>query len=664
MYGKKLSKALLGQLTRDWRHIRIKLELNIPFNAQLKHAELHLRQARKDNQTREVVKCARGFRFEGDPPHDEENPSFAMLFEMASTDAQQEAVKETLLQAWFGEESVNKLDEDATDTAGGPVGEVALEFLTQYRKHCDLILQGKAQKLEGMRQEANDALIYVARIAASVIENEPNFMGTLYEETLSAFDKKREERLDENLETYLDLMNDSKAWKPRIASFLLDGDNDDATGPRLQHMIGRCVAEKASITLVADACSELRWLVNQKHRPGGYNRFILKLVQVCVKVWEKEGDSEEATTVIDTLNLCKRHLSMHEEMPQAGEDLRKKLEQQSSSEKHHVLVTEIESIARKFEGKDEEMEQLSTKLALVANDNTLIDAIVQELKDVRGTLLTKLNRLVRNSEKRDEAFQKSSQLVSTCLGAITAQVKIQKEDETTTEKQCCAVLCQMADVVIDMKSQLKDLQSDLEDNPDQVKADFRNKLQKAHDMAVEFEAVKKTAEASQVEGSSYISTLSTEGNSTHSLLCSMVSCESTRLDKIFEASIVKETKRVIRVHAGGDKKDWKAELSGNEKMSDLAFVAKCKDLEKTFHEADFLERLKSLQEETGTTVAQWWFVVLCVQLLVHLCVQHEFCVRVMVVSIALCKLVRCVYLCMRVCVVCACAGDLSSTARP
>ena len=67
------------------------------------------------------MKCARGFRFEGDPPHDEENPSFAMLFEMASTDAQQEAVKETLLQAWFGEESVNKLDEDATDTAGGYV---------------------------------------------------------------------------------------------------------------------------------------------------------------------------------------------------------------------------------------------------------------------------------------------------------------------------------------------------------------------------------------------------------------------------------------------------------------------------------------------------------------------------------------------------------------
>ena len=598
MYGKKLSKLELAQLLQDWKLIRARLELTIPFAAQLRCVELYLRKALKDNQTVQAVMCARGFRFETDPPHNEENPSFAELYANATTEDQRELIKDVLLQAWFGKESVDKLDDDAADESGGPVGEVCWEFLVQYRRHCALILQGKAKQLTGLMGTATEAILLGCRITVSLVRTEPNVMGTQYEETFWAFDKKREERWDDNLESYLELMSESKNWTPKIATHVIDADNDDVTGSRFQNIMARCVAEESTVALVQDATTELSWLVTQKHRPTGYNRFILKLAAVAVRAIEGKEDgigSPDATTILTALRCCRTHLSMDVKFPHDA--TLKKLEQRTSKERRDAVTKEVELMAKNFEGKDAEMKELLDKLDQLTNEESLTGTLVQELKDMRGSILGKLIRLVRNSQQRDEAFQKTTKLQGQLLSSISNQVLIRKEDVESTEKECVASSLKLADGILDMKGHAKDLEADLEDNPDINKPDFRIKLRNAKDAIMEYDKNKEETKEKKFDGSTYISNLTTEGDPHQTKLLETVTTQCKRLDNVFEGTIIKETKRVTRVNAGGDKKDWKENSDGKEKLSDSQFVQKCKELEKSFHESDFLERAKSLKEE-------------------------------------------------------------------
>ncbi len=98
-------------------------------------------------------------------------------------------------------------------------------------------------------------------------------------------------------------------------------------------------------------------------------------------------------------------------------------------------------------------------------------------------------------------------------------------------------------------------------------------------------------------GASYLQNMDSQAQTVKTDLCALIDKEAERVDTQLETAIVKECKRVVRVAGGGDKLDWKKDATGEEKSTDPEFVAKAKQLEKTFHEEDFVERKKHLQKE-------------------------------------------------------------------
>lgn len=598
MYGKKLSKLKLAQLKLDWRMIRVKLGLNVPFEAQLLACDLSLRTAAKNNNNAAAVNVARGFRFEDDPPHDEENPSYAVLFERAKTGDQQKEVRDSLLQAWFGSETVDKLDEDAADEDGGPLGELCWEFLVQYRRHCELILKGTATPIQGLLGEATDIILQGCRITVSLIKTEPHILGTQYEETFNSFLTERDQRYDIELEHYVELMGDAQKWKPKICSYIVDACNDDATGPRFQSMMKRCVVEKATVALVQEAKSELEWLTKQKRRPGAYNRLFIKVAKVCVDIASGKEASmkiEDATVIVEAIKLCKKYTDT-KKLPSQVDSLLAALDTRSSKERKKKIVDEIAEMCRNFDGTDTELKDFHEKIDQIQDCNDLPAGFVQELKDVRGTVVTKMVRLVRNTQQRTESFQTTVKRQIALIGSITSNEMIQKDDEDAKEPIVARFCVSLTDQIMNMKDSSKDLEADLEDAPDITSGAFRKKLDGANETCDQYKQVCAEAKDKGLEGG-LVATLTTPGDEICAKNSKFIETQCNRIDEALQIAIERETKRVVRVAYGGDKSDWKEDLDGSEKLTDQAFVVKCKELEKTFHESDFLERMQALKKE-------------------------------------------------------------------
>ena len=337
MHGQRLLKQKWSNLKADWKTVRSDLGMSPPIPAQLQGAVLYLRKMIGDTKPALAVACGKTWKSDKDPPHDEENPSFATLLHQAVSTEQSKEIKDSLITAFFANETLNLSDDDAAAVEGGPLAELVLEFLKAYAAHCVEIAKGNAQRTEGCASEATDVILHGCRITYALVNPEAHVFGTESQETEHAFDPNREKDLHPALENYISILSEAPEWQPKIAAYVIDGDNDDEIGPRLQHIIMKLNRDPASHGLLMEAHQELLWLSDQKHRGGGYNRLILKMTACAHALTPDDSmvgiDIDKANDMQQVLQTCKKYYSWTEEWPETADKLLKRLRTKTAADR-------------------------------------------------------------------------------------------------------------------------------------------------------------------------------------------------------------------------------------------------------------------------------------------------------------------------------------------
>lgn len=600
MHGKALLAASNARMKADWRTIRTGLKMKLPFRAQMHATQLHLRQSFKDSKPSESVRTGRQWRKGDDPEHCEDSPSFASLFELAKSEDAANELYDSQVNAFFGDEMHELLDEDASDPDGGPIGAIALAFLNEYAVYCKEILDEKREPLQGAARKANEAMLHGCRVVAAMIRSEPHVYGTEYAETLRTFsDLPEEDELHPVVHMFFELLQGSEQWKPKVATYITEADNDDVTGPRNQAMLRRLVGEDATIELAKAGLVEVKWLMQQKHRPGGFNRLLVSLAEAtCTAAGDSSKLSpDESTSIVEVLQDCKKFLSMDVEFPAKADELLQALKEKSVKERKATIKNDITAACRSWNGDVTELAKFVQHVDLIRDDNSFGATFSQDLKDMRGNILSRTVRLVKASDRRSDDFNHEALMYAKAMGAITQQ-SVVKANEDEKEVEIVQLVVKLSDLVIDLKEVNLLVAEEVQDDPVISKDIFVEHLEKARDYMGEYDTVIRDADSGGHRGSSYIAQLETEGDSFKTHAQSLVDEHCDRLDKLFQAGIEKETKRVSRVAGGGDKTKWKDKCSGKEVTTDQQFMKLAKALENSFHEADFADRCKNLLQDT------------------------------------------------------------------
>ena len=592
----------LANLMADWKVIRTELKRTPPFVAQVQGTGLHLRKMVKDVKPVKAVQCARSWRLKTDPPHDEENPSYGYLFATSESEEQCELLSTSLKHGWYANETLNLSDDETTDKKGGPLGELCATFLQEYAKHCAAIAKGDEPQVGGTPAQALEVLLHGCRITHSLVDPEAQAFGTEYVETFHAFETGREKTFDESLEMYIDILRESAQWKPRIAAYIIDAENDDAIGPRLQHIKARLIREPASHALLMEAFEEFKWLMGQKHREGGYNKLIdLMLKCLLVNVGEDPTTVglEHAVDMVGVLQKLKVGYSWSEEWPKEADKVAKTLRAKTAQEKKQSITKEIADTCRKWDGDMKELSEFCTKVTAIREDAGLDAGTLEDLKDMRGNVLTKLVRAVRNAEHKSEEVVSNLCSLGNTLGVITGQAAVKKGDSETPEAKVVTSVMKLGDAIMSLKTRRKCIREEVADDDKIASNKFLEELEEAKRDMQEYDEVTKDAKEGNYSGASYLTNLDADGRLVKNDVGEIVEQQSERLDAHYQNVVRRETKRVQRVAGGGDKTDWKKDLTGEEKLTDAEFVGAAKTLATTFHEEDFVDRRATLVQDRG-----------------------------------------------------------------
>ena len=162
------------------------------------------------------------------------------------------------------------------------------------------------------------------------------------------------------------------------------------------------------------------------------------------------------------------------------------------------------------------------------------------------------------------------------LGVITGQAAVKKGDSETLEAKVVTSVMKLGDAIMSLKTHRKCIRDEVADDDKIASNKFLEELEEAKRDMQEYDEVTKDAEEGNYSGASYLTTLDADGRLVKNDVGEIVEQQSERLDAHYQNVVRRETKRVQRVTGGGDKTDWKKDLTGEEKLTDAEFVGAAK----------------------------------------------------------------------------------------
>ena len=107
------------------------------------------------------------------------------------------------------------------------------------------------------------------------------------------------------------------------------------------------------------------------------------------------------------------------------DDLKNKTQKQAKDN----AVKSITNVCRVWDGDKEELTNFVQNVENIAEDTTLASTVIEDLRDFRGNLQTRMIRSVRATAKRTPEFNNEVGTCAKAMGAITRQALVKKHAE-------------------------------------------------------------------------------------------------------------------------------------------------------------------------------------------------------------------------------------------